>query len=336
MRLAITGGKGGTGKSTIATALSFELAKKYKVALIDVDVECPDDHIILSIERNKVKEVETLLPFFDLRSCKKCGKCSQTCRENAIFFVKGKYPILISQQCNGCGACINVCPENSIKKDRQIIGSIYHGKLGTDFINSLNSSFFKTSSAEILKNESNENVKENIQKNFLLISGEVEVGCEATSLMVNSTRKYAEQLEQDFDFLIIDTPAGTHCNVISALTDIDLAIAVTEPTPFGAHDLELILKLLEKIAEQGFEPSKQASIEVVGEFKKYNSQTKIIINRSDIGDKNLIYHTVDPYGIEVLEEITYDKSFLENYSKGIPITNQKIEKIANYVRFLNE
>jgi MinD superfamily P-loop ATPase len=332
MRLAITGGKGGTGKSTIATALSFELAKKFKVALIDVDVECPDDHIILSIERNKVKEVETLLPFFDLRSCKKCGKCSQTCRENAIFFVKEKYPILISQQCNGCGACINVCPENTIKKDRQIIGIIYHGKLDTDFINSLNSSFFEINSSEILKNESNEHIKENIQKNFLLISGEVEVGCESTSLVVNSTRKYAEQLEPDFDFLIIDTPAGTHCNVISALTDIDLAIAVTEPTPLGAHDLELILQLLEKIAKQGFELSKS----LLGRTEEYNSQTKIIINRSDIGDKNLIYQAVGQYGLDVIEEIPYDKSFLENYSKGIPVTNQKIEKIANYVRSLYE
>ncbi|MCK9151529.1 P-loop NTPase [Methanobacterium alcaliphilum] len=324
MKIAITGGKGGTGKSTIATSLSIELAKKFKVVLVDVDVECPDDHIILSIKRNKVKDVETLLPLFDLRYCKKCGKCSQLCKENAIFFVKGKYPILISQQCNGCGACLFICPENTIKKDKQIVGSISQGSIEFDADNFFKSDFFNKNSSESFKKE----LARNIQENFLLISGEVEVGCEATAAVVNATRKYCEQSDQ-YDFLIIDTPAGTHCNVISGLMGIDMAIAVSEPTPLGAHDLELIIKLLKKINEQECEDLDNCP------DGKLISQTKIIINRSDIGNQDLIQKISDNHDIDIIEKIPYDKSFLKKYFAGMPISNQKIMNVANFVRSFN-
>lgn len=297
MRIAITGGKGGTGKSTIATALSAELAKKFKVALIDVDVECPNDHIIMSIERNKVKDVKKLLPSFDLINCNKCGHCSQVCGGNAIFFVKGKYPILIPQQCNGCGACIIVCPENTIKKDKQVIGDISQGFLEFES-NTLICSIFENCSYEGIEPEIIEKMKSNIQENFILISGEVEDGCEATSVVVNATRQYAKKLEKDYDFMVIDTPAGTHCNVISALMDIDLVIAVSEPTPLGAHDLELILQLIEKITKQRFEDSTLTDDSEISDYKNM-----IIINRSDIGDKNLIYPVANHYGVRFITEI---------------------------------
>ena len=106
MKIAITGGKGGTGKSTISTALAVELAKKYKVILVDADVECPDDHIILSIKREKVKDVTAFLPLFNEKKCLKCGKCGEVCKENAIILIKDKFPFIAGKQCNGCGACL--------------------------------------------------------------------------------------------------------------------------------------------------------------------------------------------------------------------------------------
>jgi MinD superfamily P-loop ATPase len=127
MKVAITGGKGGTGKSTISTALAVELAKKYKVMLVDADVECPDDHILLSTKREKVRDVEAFLPLFNEEKCLKCGKCSEVCNENAIVLIKDKFPILVSGQCTGCGACRLACPNEAITEDIQIIGSIYQG-----------------------------------------------------------------------------------------------------------------------------------------------------------------------------------------------------------------
>ncbi len=110
MKIAITGGKGGTGKSTISTALALELSKKGKTLLIDADVDCPNDHLILSINREKIKYIFQPIPKFNFTKCKKCGKCSEVCRENAIVFIKGEYPILIPEQCIGCSACMISCP----------------------------------------------------------------------------------------------------------------------------------------------------------------------------------------------------------------------------------
>jgi len=278
MRIAITGGKGGTGKSTVATSIAFEMAKVHRTLLVDCDVECPDDHLLLSITREKVKDVETFLPSFDQETCQKCGICSQTCRQNAVVFVTGEYPFLIPEQCNGCGACMLACPWGSITEDSQVIGTIYQGHL------------------EVQESLGLEGVTQGLVNNFLLISGEVAVGCEASTLVVNATREYASQLEDDYLFTVIDTAAGTHCDVISALMDTNLVLAVSEPTPLGKHDLELILELLEKMG----------------------LDAKIIINRADLGSLDLIKTLADEMGVMITLEIPYKKEILENYSRGVP------------------
>ena len=112
MIIGVTGGKGGTGKSTIATALAFELAKKNKVLLVDADADCPNDHLILGIERKLVKNVYQRVPKWDFEKCIKCGLCGKICKTKAIVAIKRKYPIFIQQQCNGCGVCDNVCSAN--------------------------------------------------------------------------------------------------------------------------------------------------------------------------------------------------------------------------------
>jgi MinD superfamily P-loop ATPase len=277
MKIAITGGKGGTGKSTISTALAVELAKKYKVVLVDVDVECPDDHIILSINREKIKDVGAFLPLFNEEKCLKCGKCSEVCNENAIVLIKDKFPFLVRGQCTGCGACSLTCPNGAITEDIQIIGSIYRGIHDSK-----------------------------IAENLILISGEMDIGRESSSPVVNATIDFASTLEEKYDLLLIDTAAGTHCNVITALMGADLALAVAEPTPLGKHDLNLILKLL----------------------KILKIRSEIIVNKSNIGDLSLIYELGRNYGINVTSEIPYTEGIIKNYSEGIPITHKKISEIA--------
>jgi len=279
MKIAITGGKGGTGKSTISTALAVELARKFKVMLVDADVECPDDHIILSIKREKVRDVDVFLPCFNEEKCLKCSKCGEVCRENAIVLIKDKFPILVSGQCNGCGACRLACPNEAISENKQIIGNIYQGIPSFD---------------------------PKIAENLILISGEMDIGCESSSPVVNATLDFAYTLEEKYDFLLIDTAAGTHCNVIAALMGTDLALSVAEPTPLGKHDLNLILKLL----------------------KILKIRSEIIVNRSDIGNLDFIYELESTYGINILSEIPYTKKVIKNYSEGIPITHEKISEVA--------
>ena len=271
MKIAITGGKGGTGKSTIATALAIELSKNNKVLLVDLDVDCPNDHLILNIKREKIKDVFQLIPKINKDKCNKCGRCSEVCRANAIVQIKGEYPIIIPDQCTGCSACMIVCPKGAIEKDKKKIGTIYKGKnYGIDFF-----------------------------------SAETEIGVEEESPLVNALKEHIKNIEKNYDYILFDTSPGIHCNVISALQGCEIAFSVTEPTPLGEHDGELSLRLL----------------------KKLNIPYKIILNKSDIGNKKLIQELAKEYKTKIIAEVPYKKSILKSYSKGEPIKENSIKNI---------
>jgi MinD superfamily P-loop ATPase len=276
VKIAITGGKGGTGKSTIATALAVELTKKNKVLLVDVDVDCPNDHIILNIDRKKVKDVMQLIPKWDLDKCVQCGTCSQVCKTNSIAQIRDKYPIFIPEQCSGCKACILSCPTKAISETKKEIGKIYFGsKHGID-----------------------------------LVSGELKLNEPISEFVVDAVKEYVNNLEKKYDYILYDTSVGTHCDVISALNECELAIAVTEPTPLGVHDLELILKLL----------------------KILNVPGKIVLNRCNIGNEKLIQNLAEKHKVEIIAEILYKKEFLERYTKALPIEDESIRKIAERIK----
>ena len=128
MKIAVTGGKGGTGKSTIATSLAVEFAKNKKTMLVDADVECPNDHLLLSIKRKKYSNVYQPIPKWDFKKCIKCGKCASVCKQNAIVFVKDKYPAFVKDVCIGCKACMVACPTGAISMTKKQIGTIFTGK----------------------------------------------------------------------------------------------------------------------------------------------------------------------------------------------------------------
>jgi MinD superfamily P-loop ATPase len=274
--IGVTGGKGGTGKSTVATAVAVELAKNHNVLLADMDVECPNDHLILSIKRKEIKKIFQRIPKFDFDKCIKCGACGKVCKTNAIVSIKDKNPIFIKEQCNGCGACLIVCKPKVISWEKKEIGKIYTGK----------------------------------NYNLDLITGELKINEPLSEIVVDKIKEIIEKQKNRYNYIIIDTAAGTHCDVISALSYCDFVFGVTEPTPLGRHDVELIIRLLKKLK------------------KPY----EIILNRYEKENENIITKMLYKYNKEILIKIPYKKEIMEQYSKGIPITNKSIKKIAEVIK----
>jgi MinD superfamily P-loop ATPase len=211
MKIAVTGGKGGTGKSMMATSLAVELGKKGKTALLDVDVECPNDHLLLSIKKKQHSKIYQPIPKWNFKKCTKCGKCASVCKQNAIVFVKNKYPAFVKDVCIGCKACIVSCPNNAITVTRKEIGKIYTGNnYGVD-----------------------------------LISGELKLGELASGEVVAEVRKVSKEITKKLKskYVLIDSAAGIGCPVIASLVGTDYIIAVTEPTPSALGDLKRVLYL---------------------------------------------------------------------------------------------
>ena len=211
MKIAVTGGKGGTGKSMVATSLAVEFARESKTMLVDADAECPNDHLLLSIKMKKYSTVYQPIPEWDFTKCTKCGKCASVCKQNAIVFVKGKFPAFVKDLCIGCKACIVACKYGAIKETRKEIGTIYTGK--------------------------------NYGVN--LVSCELKLGELASGEVVADVRRQAEKLEKTLnsEVVLIDSAAGIGCPVIASLVGTDYIVAVTEPTPSALHDLKRVLYL---------------------------------------------------------------------------------------------
>ena len=208
MIISVASGKGGTGKTLVATSLALSLKDRERVQLLDCDVEEPDDHIFLRPVITKSEAVYIQVPEVDEEKCTYCGKCAEVCAYHAIA-VLGKHVLVFPELCHGCGACSYLCLEKAISEVGKEIGVVESGHSdGVDFVH-----------------------------------GKLAVG-EAMAPPI--IRKVKAQANSD-GIVIIDVPPGTSCPVVEAVKDSDFCLLVTEPTPFGLNDLVLAVETVKEL-----------------------------------------------------------------------------------------
>ena len=252
MIISIASGKGGTGKTTVATNLALAIGSD--VQLLDCDVEEPNAHLFIYPIFEKTETVTTPVPEVDLKKCTFCGKCGEICQFKAIAVI-GETVLPFHELCHSCGGCMAVCPEGAITEIGRELGIIERGhRNGLDFIH-----------------------------------GKLRIGEAMSPPLIRKVRSYTDPDK----LTLIDAPPGTSCPVITAMKETDFILLVTEPTPFGLHDLKL----------------------AIGAVRLLNIPTGLVINRSDIGDDQVKAYARKE-GLPVLMEIPFDRRIAEAYSRG--------------------
>ncbi|MDY6843853.1 MAG: ATP-binding protein [Thermodesulfobacteriota bacterium] len=252
MIISIASGKGGTGKTTVATNLAFSLESD--IQILDCDVEEPNAHLFIQPTIEEVKTITTPVPKVDMEKCTLCRKCADICQFNAIV-VLGETVLPFHALCHSCRGCLLVCPEKAITETTRELGVIERGH----------------------------------RNRLEFVHGRLRVGEAMSPPLIKKVREYTQP-----DILtIIDAPPGTSCPVIASMKGADFVLLVTEPTPFGLHDLKL----------------------AIGAVKILEIPCGLIINRSDMGDDQ-VKEYAEEKDVPVLMEIPFDRRIAEAYSRG--------------------
>jgi MinD superfamily P-loop ATPase len=243
------------GTGKTTVAVNMALSLK-DIQLLDCDVEEPNVHLLLHPKINEEKSVYVSTPQVNEELCDHCGKCSEFCEFNALFVTPEKV-LFFTELCHSCGGCLLVCPKNAITEKNVEIGV----------------------------------VKKGVIEGVELVYGELNVGEPMAVPVIKDVKKQIKNNKT----VIIDSPPGASCPVIESVHGSDYCLLVSEPTPFGLHDLKIMVQVL----------------------KGLNIPFGIIVNRAGIGDKK-IYDYCEEKDVPILLEIPFQRRIAELYSRGIP------------------
>lgn len=200
--ISVAAGKGGTGKTLIATSLALALNGRHPggVQILDCDVEEPNAHLMLRPAIEHTETVSILVPCVNRAECDGCGICAQMCQYSAIAVIRDAV-LTFPELCSGCGVCAYICPRRAIDEETREVGVVSGGR-----------------------------TPEGIEFH----SGTVNVGVQRSGPVTKAVKRH---IKPDA-ITIVDAPPGTACPMQETIEASDFCILVTEPTPFGLSDLK--------------------------------------------------------------------------------------------------
>ncbi len=238
------------------TTVSVNLARTIGsgVQLLDCDVEEPNAHLFLKGRETGSDIVTIPIPEVDESLCDGCGECGRMCRYHAIVSF-GSAPLVFPELCHGCGGCALVCPRGAIRETGKRIGVV------------------ETRDAD----------------GITLIQGRLDIGVAMAPPLIRAVKSRLNREKT----AILDAPPGTSCPVIATVRGSDFVVLVTEPTPFGLHDLGLAIEMIREIAVP----------------------FGVVVNRMGVGDDR-VHRFCRDEGVPILLEIPDDRRIAEAYSRG--------------------
>jgi MinD superfamily P-loop ATPase len=261
MQIAVASGKGGTGKTTVATSLALSLAQTSSsgcpVLFLDCDVEAPNAHLFLRPQVESQQEAVILLPQIDPALCTACGRCVEVCQFHALALI-GKKVLVFPQLCHGCGSCTLNCPEGAIREKPNPIGVLEAGPA---------------------------------ESGIAFAHGILTISEPMPTPIIRQLKRW--KTSGPDQILILDAPPGASCSVVETVRGSDFVLLVTEPTPFGLHDLK----------------------QMVGILREMGIPAGVVINRDGIGNGSLeAYCTAE--NLPILLRIPFDRAIAEGTAQG--------------------
>jgi MinD superfamily P-loop ATPase len=275
VKIAVASGKGGTGKTSVTVNLALSLGS---VQILDCDVEEPNVHILLRPTVTGTFPVELKVPKILEERCDYCGECARFCQFNALF-VAGETAMVFPELCHSCGGCSIVCSKDAIIEEPRQIGRIVKGVCA------------RTSG------------------NINLVYGEINVGEALAVPVIAAVKDHIDEKNMVF----LDSAPGSACPLVETVHGADFCLLVTEPTPFGLHDL----------------------IVAVDVVKKLKIPMGVVVNFAGIGDRG-VYDYCEENGIPIMLEIPFDRRIAELYSRGIPFVDEMPEWKQKFIDLVGQ